>query len=284
MFSHHIPCHSPSTVRGELSSCDKGSYQASWISWHNMLGISKPPSQVFNFRGREKSLTVRLVLPRDIQSRASHVVFALLRRRSAFAFRPLPNVASQGFFLDNRISTCPPHQETGNHSIPLRSLPPAGANQSVHTPQAFQRRHKDLATPHLMAPPVPSSKGRKRAVTLKGSAQRRTPSEKYCIVTLKGVFNHQRRHSSPYASTAHTAAWKRACHSKSQSSESRSGDKAKNSRFHSWRSPPCCQTEWLNFRSSPSSVGPVLATPRHQNTHRGYLTSARILGRRPEGT
>ena len=56
---------------------------------------------------------------------------------------------------NTHISTCLQGQESGYRLIP-RSLPPTGANKSVHTPQAFLRRRRERATPHLMPPPAPS--------------------------------------------------------------------------------------------------------------------------------
>ena len=52
-----------------------------------------------------------------------------------------PNTGcSKSGFSDTHISTCLLSQETDNRLIPLHSLPPASANRSVHTPQAFPRR------------------------------------------------------------------------------------------------------------------------------------------------
>ena len=92
--------------------------------------------------------------------KARHVVFAL-PRRSAFAFRPRPNVchSSQGF-LDNRISSCLLSQETDHRLMPFH-------NAQVRNDQCTRlkrlRGDKDLATPHFMPPPAPSLKRKKKS-------------------------------------------------------------------------------------------------------------------------
>ena len=93
--SHHnlLLCHIPSTVREDIPCCGNNNpatkpHEFPGTTSPGPCGSPQPPSQVPNLPGRVKSFLLTGLAPRSIESKAFDVVFALLRRRRAFASTP----------------------------------------------------------------------------------------------------------------------------------------------------------------------------------------------------
>ena len=101
------------------------SNQASCISWHN---ISRAMWQL------------KATLPRSQSSRKSDLAPQHVQQCCPRCVRTAQKKKCLRFLsMTQRRFPCLPGPETDYHLIPLRSLPPAGANQSARTPRAFRR-------------------------------------------------------------------------------------------------------------------------------------------------